>query len=565
LDTAWPSLLGAVVVAPVVTAAVTGQIDVRDYLAKNDAPVSPDRPLPRGRPHMTTPRFDPTPFLGQDEGQHFDRKSLFEGPEGAKRARDRRAVRDQVAEYVAAFANAEGGVLMLGVEDDGTVTGHALPAKALSSLLSTPRTRLQPPQPDGFVVEVQGKPVVVYDVPASDVPVQVVGDGFPLRMGDRTVQATETQITALKFRGLAESWEARPSPLAVDDLDPDLLARARTGAGYTDLSDEEYLLKRKLADRRGSGLVLRRAAELLFAMHGPDHPNAGVRVFRVIGGERRFGVEHNVEERPRIEGNLAQVLDEAFTVIGSLIRRPSRLRGTRFQPVPEYPEFSWKEAVLNAVAHRDYSVEGRTTEVWFFDDRLEITSPGGLSPDVTLDELLRGERRHVSRNPRIVRGLVDLGSMRDQGEGIPRMFAEMAGQFLPDPRSGRVRATSRSRCGTRPSSPPRTAISWLDSATLTWVTRSSARCSMPGAAAAWTTPGCARSPASTPSAPACSCAGFATGACSTCTRPLRRASTPCPTRSRRDRGERQRIGGRSTPIGGRSTPIGGRSTPIGGS
>src|SRR5690606_31913177 len=119
-----------------------------------------------------------------------------------------------------------------------------------------------------------------------------------------------------------------------------------------------------------------------------------------------------------------KILDEAFTVIGSLIRRPSRLRGTRFQPVPEYPDFSWKEAVLNAVAHRDYSVQGRTTEVWFFDDRLEVVSPGGLSPDVRLDELLRQERVHVSRNPRIVRALVDLGAMRDQGEGIPRMFAE---------------------------------------------------------------------------------------------------------------------------------------------
>ncbi len=64
---------------------------------------------------MVSPRFDPTPFLGLDEGQHFDRKSLLEGPEGQKRARDRRAVRDQVAEYVAAFANAEGGVLMLGI------------------------------------------------------------------------------------------------------------------------------------------------------------------------------------------------------------------------------------------------------------------------------------------------------------------------------------------------------------------------------------------------------------------------------------------------------------------
>ena len=66
---------------------------------------------------MTTPRFDITPFLEQDEGQHFERKSLFEGPERTK-SRPRRAIRDDVAENVAAFANAEGGVLVLGIEDE---------------------------------------------------------------------------------------------------------------------------------------------------------------------------------------------------------------------------------------------------------------------------------------------------------------------------------------------------------------------------------------------------------------------------------------------------------------
>jgi hypothetical protein len=76
---------------------------------------------------VTTPQFDITPFLRQDERQHFDRKSLFEGPDGGKSARNRRAVRDQVAKYVAAFANADGGLLLLGIENNGTVTGHTLP------------------------------------------------------------------------------------------------------------------------------------------------------------------------------------------------------------------------------------------------------------------------------------------------------------------------------------------------------------------------------------------------------------------------------------------------------
>jgi ATP-dependent DNA helicase RecG len=379
---------------------------------------------------MNTPVFDITPFLGQDEGQHFDRKSLFAGPEGAKRARNRREVRDQVAEYVAGFANAEGGILLLGIEDDHTIT---VPTDALRALLATPRARLTPPQPEGFVVVVEGKDLIVFDVPAADAPVQVVGDGFPLRIGDKTVQASETQIRGLKLQGLAESWESRPSTCPLNDLDRELLARARKGAGLSGWTDEDYLLKRKLADRQGARVQLRRAAELLFARLGPDHPNAGVRVFRVIGTERRTGPEHNVEERPRIEGNLATVIEEASAVVGSLLRRPSRLVGTRFRPVPEYPEFSWKEALLNAIAHRDYGVEGAGTEVWLFEDRMEVVSPGGLVGDLTLDEVLSLKRVHRSRNPRLVRVLVDLGIARDQGEGIPRMFAEMEDAFLPKP------------------------------------------------------------------------------------------------------------------------------------
>ncbi|QDG50208.1 hypothetical protein FIV42_05530 [Persicimonas caeni] len=377
--------------------------------------------------------FDPTPYLTQDEGQHYERKPLFEGRPGAKKARDRREVRDQVAEYVAAFANAEGGILLLGVEDDCVVTGHDYSERPLEHVLNVPQARLEPPQAPGFVVEHDGHEVIVFDVQASDVPVQVTGDGFPLRMGDRTVQASESQIRSLKFHGMAESWESRPSPLTLDDLDGELLARAKAGSGLQSASDVDYLLRRKLADRRGAGIQLRRAAELVFAQYGPDHPNAGVRLFRVIGTERRLGPEHNVEERPRIEGNLPAVLDEAMTLINGLLRRPSRLVGSKFKAMPEYPDFAWKEALLNAVAHRDYAAQGRCTEVWLYDDRMEVRNPGALMETVSLEGLRRQERFHASRNPRLVRVLVDLGYMRDHGEGIPRMFYEMEGSFLPEP------------------------------------------------------------------------------------------------------------------------------------
>lgn len=240
-----------------------------------------------------------------------------------------------------------------------------------------PETRLKPPLPPGFTITHERKELIVFDVSSADGLVMVVGNGFPLRMGDRTVPAAESQIQALKYRGLVESWESRPSALRLDALDPVLLERARRGAGLIALTDEDYLLKRKLADRRGRDLVLRRGAELIFAKDGPDHPNAGLRLFRVVGTERKLGAEHNVEERPRFEGNLPAVLRDAFAAVEGIIRRPQRLVGTHFRTVPEYPDFSWREAILNAAAHRDYNIEGRTTEVWFFGDRMEVASPGG--------------------------------------------------------------------------------------------------------------------------------------------------------------------------------------------
>lgn len=377
--------------------------------------------------------FNPAPFLHQDEGQHYERKSLLHGPAGDKRPRPPAEVRAQVSEVVASMANAEGGVLILGIEDDGTPTGHHYHPDELARVVATTAECLRPAQPVGVVVPHGEVELVVYEVPASDTPVRIAGAGFVLRVGDHTMQSTERQIQAVKLHGMGESWESLPSPLTLADLDADLLARARRGAGREDWTDETWLVARKLADRHGAGLVLRRAAELLFASRQSDVAPPQVRVFRVVGTERREGRERNVEERPPAHGPLAHVLDASFRTVESLLRRPTRLVGTRMREVPEYPEAAWQEAILNAALHRDYGRVGRAIEVWMFDDRMEVSSPGGLLPGVSMDDLTSGLRVHRSRNPRLVRALQDLGAVRNHSEGLPRMFAEMAGMFLPEP------------------------------------------------------------------------------------------------------------------------------------
>ena len=87
-----------------------------------------------------------------------------------------------------------------------------------------------------------------------------------------------------------------------------------------------------------------------------------------------------------------------------------------------------------AIAHRDYEVTSRETEVWFYEDRVEFSNHGDLIAPVTLNRLREeGGPAHGTRNPMLVRVLADIGAMRVEGEGIARVFNEMADRQLPGP------------------------------------------------------------------------------------------------------------------------------------
>ena len=242
-----------------------------------------------------------------------------------------------------------------------------------------------------------------------------------------------------------------------------------------------------------------------------------------------------MEERPRIEGDLPTVLDKARTEVDGLLRKPSRLMGTRFREMPEYPDFAWREAMHNAVAHRDYAIQGAGTEIWMFEDRMEVVSAGAFPEGVTLEQVLRLERIHRSRNPRIVRALVDLGYAKDQGEGIPRMFAEMEDAFLPRPdvevQGQQVMVTLRNTSTLTASD--RRFVAGLGDAELSrgefrallMAYRRDRGHGKTPPHRGWTTPGCGPSWDWTRWTPASCCEDCGTGICSRCTRMERPVTT----------------------------------------
>ena len=102
----------------------------------------------------------------------------------------------------------------------------------------------------------------------------------------------------------------------------------------------------------------------------------------------------------------------------------------RFTTVPEYPEFAWKELIVNAIAHRDYSIKGKDIQIKMFDDHITIESPGTLPGIVRLSNM---RQVHFSRNPKIAEFLHEYDYVKEFGEGVDRLFLEMQKAGLTTP------------------------------------------------------------------------------------------------------------------------------------
>lgn len=376
-------------------------------------------------------------LLEQEEGQFLEFKSLWHLENNAMKPIDRRTVRDWIAEYTAAFANADGGTIILGVDDDGTPSGHGYPEDVVQEFLLVPERRLRPPVKAHMqLITVDQKQLIALQVPMHPEAVMVDGNGFPYRVGDEVIREPQEVINERKQAYRRVGYEQRIRPEAkLDDLDLDLARAFLSKTAHAERPVEEVLERYGLVAFKAGGSAVTNAALLLFGKSPMNrwHPRTGMRFFRVEGTSREHGARRNVQQLPPLELPLAALIPEAYRTASTYIRKSEKLHNLFFKEMPEYPTFAWQEAIINAVAHRDYNDQGREIEVWFFDDRMEVQSPGDLVTPVTIAQLRNRKRIHASRNPLIVRVLADAGIMREEGEGIPRIYEEMEESFLKHP------------------------------------------------------------------------------------------------------------------------------------
>jgi len=369
------------------------------------------------------------------EGQFLERKSCFNKRTKTPKPLPLKKVSAEIAETLVAFANADGGELVVGLDNDGTPSGLPFNDKQLAKLFEIPSTRIEPPlSARQEICLCSARKIILFETGPSLLTHRTTAGKYLYRDHDKNLPMDADRIAhakALKKQSLTEHAFVPGAGMA--DLREDLVQRV-ADKFKPGIAAKQALIELRLAEPQNGDVRLSFAALLLFAKD-PErwHEKAYVEYIRFRGTRREHGANLNIVQRERISAPLAEISEKVVEKIKPHIGRRQVLHDLFFSENAEYPQFAWQEAVVNAIAHRDYGLRGTPMEVHHYDDRLEVVSPGRLVPPITLDVLREGAGGHASRNPLIVRVLVIVGLMREVGEGIPRMFEVMEGSGLHKP------------------------------------------------------------------------------------------------------------------------------------
>jgi predicted HTH transcriptional regulator len=171
---------------------------------------------------------------------------------------------------------------------------------------------------------------------------------------------------------------------------------------------------------------------ILFFGKEPQYHIAQSEVISVLYGDE-LGIGGYID-RWIIQGTIPELIDEAETFLNRYIPIGAKIEGWKRLDLPDYPIEALREAIVNAVVHRDYSREGESIRVFYYSNRVEIHSPGLLLPGITIEQMERGEVMSKLRNPVLGNLLRDVpGYMERIGSGIRLMLAETRRMGLPHP------------------------------------------------------------------------------------------------------------------------------------
>ena len=317
---------------------------------------------------------------------------------------------DDIKKTVIAFANGDGGTVYIGVEDDGAVTGVEDPDGTMLQAANALRDAIRP-DVTLFVAcnaeELEGKTIVTLRVQRGTArPYYLAGKGIRpegvfVRFGASTVPATEAAILDMIRETSGDCYEASRS------LNQQLTFQK---AG-------EYFQKQGLAfgeqQKRTLGLIGADGTYTNLALLLSEQCIHTLKLAVFQGGRKTV-----FRDRAELTGSLLNQLDEAFAYIDRFNNTHADYRGLERVDVRDYPVQAIREALLNAIIHRDYSFRAPTL-ISIFDDRIEFVSVGGLVRGLTKEDILLGVS--APRNEQLANVFYRLRLIEAYGTGMPKI------------------------------------------------------------------------------------------------------------------------------------------------
>ncbi len=339
--------------------------------------------------------------------------------------------RDEYLKWICAFANSQGGKLLIGVRDDGSIAGLSDAKRLMEDLPNKIASTM------GIICDVNllkrdGRDYLEIVVEPSNMPIAYHGV-YHVRSGSTKQELKGAALQQFLLRKMGRTWDSISNPFAtLDEISPEAIDYfQRAAIRHHRMSEDAYtkdvrkvLKNLELLDHDGS---LTNAALLAFG----KNPSRYFPLCEFFIG--RFGAsQSDLKFQDEIKGNLIQMTDRVIETLGSkYLIRPIHYEGLfRSEPL-ELPEDALREAILNAIIHKDYTTVHIQMRVW--NDRLELWNPGPL-PDALPIDKINEPHSSYPRNPNLAKVFYMAGLIEHWGRGIDKIRKLVADDGLKNPK-----------------------------------------------------------------------------------------------------------------------------------
>jgi ATP-dependent DNA helicase RecG len=343
-----------------------------------------------------------------------------------ERVEFKESLNETVYKTISAFANTKGGTILLGVNNRGGIVGVESSTKFLEDLTNRIVNKLSL-YPEIVTRDMEDKRVIAVRVARSGYPVSYEARYYE-RVGNTTREISPEKFRAFLSRG--KTWDSLTDGFSLEEMDPEAIRRfVRLAVEKNRLSDvsldeppEVVLEKLELTvDGKPTN-----GAILLFGNNPQRHfINLCVRI-------GRFKTETTIIDDKWVRGNLFQQFDETLNILRQHIGVRYEIKGIEREDIWDYPLPALREAVLNALIHRDYFNIANFTTIKVYDDHIWFSNPGGLPEGITIEQLKRPHQSYL-RNPLIAKVFYLAGYIEQYGSGTVRMVEWMKEAGLPEP------------------------------------------------------------------------------------------------------------------------------------